>query len=230
MLNYDDCLGRSVAWFPPRFGGLCEKPAGAPLSITFEKFSILAIQIKAWLNSHPFSPLITDPQDATVLTPDHFLVGIALTALTEPDTINLSVLGPVRYRLTTQMRDNFWRRWQKEVLHLLQQRSKLLESSHTVQEGDHAFRRRSASSNQMASSSGRAVQSVKAVHWVLHLLWSQRAVAIFTSGRYSVVVAVWRVTIFVRPSRPLAIWIKVHGLSWSILQWHLINWRWFLII
>ena len=34
------------------------------------------------------------------------------------------------------MRDHFWRRWQKEVLHQLQQRSKWLEPSHTVQEGD----------------------------------------------------------------------------------------------
>ena len=140
--------GTEWRFIPPRaphFGGLWEAGVRSfkhhlrrvlgDAKLTFEEFSTLAAQIEACLNSRPLSPLSTDAQDVTALTPGHFLVGSALTALPEPDTTNLSVLGNARYRLTTQMRDHFWRRWQKEVLYQLQQRSKL-EPSHAVRKGD----------------------------------------------------------------------------------------------
>ena len=104
--------------------------------LTYEEFATLAAQIEACLNSRPLSALSSDPADVTALTPGHFLVGGTLTALPEPPTFNLPVLGPGRYRLTTQMRDHFWQRWQKEVLHQLQQRSKWLQPSHSIQKGD----------------------------------------------------------------------------------------------
>ena len=130
----------------PHFGGLWEAGVRSfkhhvrrvlgDAKLTFEEFSTLAAQIEACLNSRPLSPLSTDSQDVTALTPGLFLVGSALTTIPEPSTLEFSVLGPARYRITTQMRDHFWKRWQREVLHQMQQRSKWLEANHKVREGD----------------------------------------------------------------------------------------------
>ena len=121
-------------------GGALDQAPPAPSSgrshnLTYEDFSTLTGQIEACLNSRPLSPLSTHPKDLAARTPGHFLIGSALTALPEPPTFGLSVLGSARYRLTTQMKDHFWRRWQK-VLHQMQQRSKWQEPTHTIQVGD----------------------------------------------------------------------------------------------
>ena len=134
VLACDGIDWRFISLRALHFGGLWEagvrsfkhhlRRALGDHNLTHEEFSTLTAQIEACLNSRPLSPLSTHPKDLGALTPGHFLIGNALTTLPEPHTFSLFVLGSVRYRLTTQMKDHFWRRWQKEVLHQMQQRSK----------------------------------------------------------------------------------------------------------
>lgn len=113
----------------PHFGGIWEagvKSAKHHLrrvigdtTLTFEEMSTLLAQIEACLNSRPLTPLSTDPQDLSALTPGHFLVGEPLTAIPEPPVPEN--FPPVkRYLLVTKMRNDFWVRWRAEYLHQLQ--------------------------------------------------------------------------------------------------------------
>ncbi|KMQ83668.1 hypothetical protein RF55_19391, partial [Lasius niger] len=118
----------------PHHGGLWEagvksmkhhlrRTMGSSL-LTLEELFTLAAQIEACLNSRPLCPLTADPNDLAPLTPGHFLIGSALTAIPEPDmtTISLSRLG--RWQLVQRLLQQFWSRWSREFLSRLQQRPK----------------------------------------------------------------------------------------------------------
>ena len=117
--------------YSPHFGGLWEaavKSAKYHLrrvmgdhTLTFEELSTLLCQIEACLNSRPLTPLSDDPSDLSSLTPGHFLVGEPLVAIPEPDSTDLRVHGLPRWKLISNLRDHFWRRWVQEYLHQLQQ-------------------------------------------------------------------------------------------------------------
>lgn len=130
----------------PHFGGLWEaavksfkhhlKGVVGDSKLTFEEFSTLIASIEACLNSRPLSPVSSEPSDISALTPGHFLVGTASTALPEPPSSDSHVSGIPRWKITTQMQHHFWRRWRREVLHHLQQRSKWLDPSDGPSVGD----------------------------------------------------------------------------------------------
>uniref|UniRef100_A0ABD2W7B2 DUF5641 domain-containing protein n=1 Tax=Trichogramma kaykai TaxID=54128 RepID=A0ABD2W7B2_9HYME len=129
----------------PHFGGLWEAAVKAfkshlkrvvgAATLTFEEFSTLTTQIEACLNSRPLCPLSSDPQDMAALTPGHFLIGSSLLAVPEPFTEE-GIEGLPRWRHTIQMRNHFWRRWQREVLQHMQLRQKWLKQMPAVQPGD----------------------------------------------------------------------------------------------
>ncbi|XP_058810074.1 uncharacterized protein LOC131675195, partial [Phymastichus coffea] len=139
-----------VTWnfIPPRapyFGGFWEagvrsfkhhlKRVVGDAKLTFEEFSTLAVQIEACLNSRPLSPLSSDVEDLAPLTPGHFLIGSALLAPAEPSDTP-AIPRVERYRLATVMRNHFWMRWRKEVLHEYQLRSKWLSPTKPLKVGD----------------------------------------------------------------------------------------------
>ncbi|GFW73473.1 integrase catalytic domain-containing protein [Trichonephila clavipes] len=82
-------------------------------SLTFEELSMLSSQIEVCLNSRPLCVLSSSPDDPCVLTPGHFLIGKALTAIPQP-----TVPDDLRYcnhwHLLTSMTQNFWNRWSSE--------------------------------------------------------------------------------------------------------------------
>lgn len=80
--------------------------------------------VEACLNSRPLTPLSNDPSDLQPLTPGHFLIGEAIQALPEPDLNHLPINRLSRYQLIEQLKQSFGKRWSKEVLHHLQQRTK----------------------------------------------------------------------------------------------------------
>lgn len=92
--------------------------------LTYEEFLTLLTQIEACLNSRPITPVSSDPNDLTALTPGHFIIGTPLTAIPEQGLINYKVTYGQRWKLAEQMFQGFWRRWSKEYLCQLQQRSK----------------------------------------------------------------------------------------------------------
>lgn len=130
----------------PHFGGLWEagvksikhhlrRIVGDAL-LTFEEFTTLTAQIEAVLNSRPIHPLSSDPSDLSALTPGHFLIGCAPTAIPESVPLDLNTHRLSRWQLLTKINSHFWSRWSREYLHHLQQRSKWTTPVQNVQIGD----------------------------------------------------------------------------------------------
>lgn len=129
----------AITWhfIPPRsphFGGLWEAAVrsakhhlyrvSSDASLTFEEATTLLIQIEAILNSRPITPLSSDPNDCSYLTPGHFLIGDSLISYPEPDLQHLPTNRLSRWQYVERTRQQFWKRWSAEYLHQLQQRTK----------------------------------------------------------------------------------------------------------
>lgn len=118
----------------PHFGGLWEaavKSAKHHLKrildasfLTYEEYTTVLTQIEAVLNSRPLTSLSNDPNDLSVLTPGHFLIGDTMTCIPEPDYTPLMINRLGRWQRVQQIQQQFWQRWKSEYLTELQQRSK----------------------------------------------------------------------------------------------------------
>jgi hypothetical protein len=64
------------------------------------------------------------PNDLNAPTPSHLLIGGVLTALLENDLTEIKMNSLSRWQLIEQLRQHFWKRWQREYLSQLQQRIK----------------------------------------------------------------------------------------------------------
>lgn len=94
-------------------------------NLTYEEWTTLLAQIEAWVNSRPLVPLTDDPTDMVALTPAHFLIGEALTALPEPDNlIDTPENRLVRWQLIQKLNQEIWKRWHTEYLTSLIDRTK----------------------------------------------------------------------------------------------------------
>lgn len=92
--------------------------------LTLEEFSTLLAQVEAVANSRPLTPLSAEPDNYDILTPGHFLIGEPLISIPEPDQSN-EIPGLLkRWALVQQIHQHFWKRWQREYLHTLQQKTK----------------------------------------------------------------------------------------------------------
>lgn len=120
--------------YAPHFGGLWE--AGVKSTkyhlvrvlgnchLTYEELNTALAQIEAILNSRPLTPISSDPEDLTPITPGHFLIGRPLTALPDKGYEDCSYNHLRRFQRIQQLRETFWKRWSKEYVVELQQRTK----------------------------------------------------------------------------------------------------------
>ncbi|GBM34142.1 hypothetical protein AVEN_18027-1 [Araneus ventricosus] len=151
----DECLANYLSserinWklIPPRspnFGGLWEagvksfkyhlKRTIGLYKVTLEEFDTIIIQIEGILNSRPLSPLSSDINEYEVLTPAHFLIGRPITAIPEPEIINISDNKLSRWQQLTKFTQIIWKRWQREYLNHLQQRYKWQLKKDNLREG-----------------------------------------------------------------------------------------------
>jgi len=93
-------------------------------ALTFEEMYTALAQIEAVMNSRPLTPLSTDPNDLSYLTPGHFLVGDAMTSIPQQDVTHLPINKLSRWQHVNQIYQHFWKRWSREYLQQLQQRNK----------------------------------------------------------------------------------------------------------
>lgn len=129
----------NVNWhfIPPRsphFGGLWEAAVKSikthltrvvgKTSLNYEELYTLLVQIEGLLNSRPITPISSDPNDLSFLTPSHFLTGDVTNSLAEPNLEHLKIGTLSRWQYVQVLREHFWRRWRKEYLNELQARSK----------------------------------------------------------------------------------------------------------
>lgn len=92
--------------------------------LNFEEVYTVLIQIESVLNSRPLTSLSNDPNDLSYLTPGHFLVGDALTSISQEDVQTLPFNRLSRWQRINQVYQQFWRRWSKEYLSQFQQYNK----------------------------------------------------------------------------------------------------------
>ncbi|XP_018406191.1 PREDICTED: uncharacterized protein LOC108782411 [Cyphomyrmex costatus] len=118
----------------PNFGGLWEaavrsfkahfkRVVGTAL-LTTDEMQTLSIEIEAVLNSRPITVLSNDPNDLAYLSPGHFLIGDVLTDLPEPEMSETRETRLSRWKRVEQMRQHLWKRWSRDYLNQLQQRTK----------------------------------------------------------------------------------------------------------
>lgn len=129
----------------PHFGGLFEagiKSVKSHLTrvigqqvLSYEEFYTVLTLIESILNSRPLSPMTSDLEDITALTPGHFLTMEPLSPFPTPDMTATPINRLSRWQLLQRLHQEFWRRWHREYLHTLQQRSKWLDPSSTPKIG-----------------------------------------------------------------------------------------------
>lgn len=142
---------RGITWLfdppaCPHWGGIFEaavKSAKTHLrrvigetTLTFEELATVFCRIEAVLNSRPLCPLSSDPNDLEVLTPGHFLIGRPLVALPEYPYVEVQSNRLSRFELLRQLSQSFWKRWNLEYLHILQQRIKWTDKTDPPKIGD----------------------------------------------------------------------------------------------
>lgn len=129
----------------PHFGGIFEsgikstkyhlkRVVGAQI-LTFEEFITILSKVEAVLNSRPLCSLSPDPTEADVLTPGHFLTGGPLVSLPE-EPISENTCPRSRWQMLKKITQSFWRIWQRDYLHTLQQKNKWFQNAPNIKEND----------------------------------------------------------------------------------------------
>ncbi|XP_062556914.1 uncharacterized protein LOC134221744 [Armigeres subalbatus] len=132
-----ECLERGIEFqfIPPRaphFGGLWEAAVKSFKRIFqkiigvsthhYDDMRTLVAQAECIMNSRPLTPLSNDPQDLSVLTPGHFLLGESIYQLPEPDFSQVPTNRLNHFQATQRTIADLWKRWSKEYIGLLHQR------------------------------------------------------------------------------------------------------------
>ena len=131
----------------PHFGGVFEaliksakkaiKAILGDADVTDEELHTAICGAERLLNSRPITYVSSDPNDSSLLTPRHFLVGeiggpFAPEALDHEQTYN----PRKRWHRVQQLLGQFWKRWRKEFLPNLNIRKKWFHPRHNLKEGD----------------------------------------------------------------------------------------------
>ncbi|CAI6345782.1 unnamed protein product [Macrosiphum euphorbiae] len=103
--------------------------------LNHQEAKTLLAQIEAVLNSRPLTPVSTHPSDMEALTPGHFIIGKPLTALPEPNYLDIKA-PRLRWHMVQQLVQGFWKRWRTEYLQSLQVRHKWTQTEENLQVGD----------------------------------------------------------------------------------------------
>ncbi|XP_053617733.1 uncharacterized protein LOC128679477 [Plodia interpunctella] len=134
------CANDNIIWkflpaYSPHMGGLHESAVksckyhlkrvlGNSL-LTYEEFSTVLTQIESILNSRPLCPIPnSDSDEIFYLTPGHFLLGRAPVSMPDYDYTDVPMTRLTQYQQLQQLQQDFWRRWSRDYIGLLQTRYK----------------------------------------------------------------------------------------------------------
>lgn len=104
--------------------------------LTSNDFRTVLCQTSAVMNSRPLSALSNDPDDFHFLTPAHFLIG---GPIVQPFGANVAEIPDNRLKHLQhiqKMSQVFWKSWQQDYLHELQQRPKWRKANENLKIGD----------------------------------------------------------------------------------------------
>jgi len=101
-----------------------------------ETLQTLMCIVENIINSRPLTVVSDDPKDLEPLTPNHLLHLRGRSAVPPGVFVKQDVYCRRRWRQVQYLADVFWRRWIKEYLPTLQQRSKWLQKERNTQVGD----------------------------------------------------------------------------------------------
>ena len=148
--TFNFCVDNGIKWHfipsqSPNFSGIWEaavksfehhlrRVVGQQL-LTFEQLYTFITEVEAILISRPLTLISSDPNDHTVLSPGHYLIGNSLTSLPEVNFINTPYNRLSLWQLIQNMKQDFWARWHKEYLNELNIRHRWSQGSHRIQEG-----------------------------------------------------------------------------------------------
>ncbi|XP_058827078.1 uncharacterized protein LOC131687054 [Topomyia yanbarensis] len=133
----NECLEKGIEFqfIPtraPHFGGLWEAAVKAfkhhlsrimgSSPYHLDDLRTAVAQAEGILNSRPLTPLSNNPEDLSVLTPAHFILGESVFCLPEPDLSNISINRLSHFQATQRSINDLWKRWSKEYISLLHQR------------------------------------------------------------------------------------------------------------
>ncbi|XP_063532600.1 uncharacterized protein LOC134743163 isoform X4 [Cydia strobilella] len=133
------CADEGIKWsfipvYTPHMGSLWEssikltkyhlkRVLGLSL-LTYEQFVSILYQVESMVNSRPLCPLPSSNPDYPVLTPAHFLIGKAPNSLPDEDYNHVPKNRLTHYQLLQQITQDFWRRWSRDYIGTLQERTK----------------------------------------------------------------------------------------------------------
>lgn len=142
---------RGISWHfippaAPEFGGLWEagvksikyhlRRVCGERKYTFEQWATVLTEIEGILNSRPLCSMTADPDDLSVITPNHFLNGESTSDLPEPNASVFRMSLPNHLRELIQIKQSFWNQWHREYLNQLQSRPKWLRPQSNLQVND----------------------------------------------------------------------------------------------
>lgn len=103
--------------------------------LTYEEMTTLLAQVEAVLNSRPLCPMTNDPEDLTVITPGHFIMGCTPTIIPEPSLEEEKTTRLTRWQLLRKMLDSLWSRWSTEYLQRFHSTYKWNETTNLIKQG-----------------------------------------------------------------------------------------------
>ncbi|XP_064625911.1 uncharacterized protein LOC135486745 [Lineus longissimus] len=104
--------------------------------VSDEVLATTLVEVERVLNSRPLCKVSDDPKDDEVLTPSHFLLQKPCTSLPPGLFVKEDAYHRKRWKHCQLLAQHFWKRWLKEYLPALQERSKWHQKMRNVSEGD----------------------------------------------------------------------------------------------
>lgn len=104
--------------------------------VSDESLRTLTTEVQGILNSRPMTPVSSDPRDLEPITPNHLLLLRSNLNLPPGVFSKEDMYSRRRWRQVQYLSDIFWKRWLKEYLPTLHERSKWLKPRPSLAIGD----------------------------------------------------------------------------------------------